>query len=310
MTRVCRKRSVRTPAVCEGIPRGRANGAGMSATGGIVRMPSPAEIAAGGNVVPLRTGSAPVDQTQPDPASALGPVSPELALVDPELRQAARELLPDLPRPRPRREPSGRADAPHPRAGSGARATSPPQPTRSALVGRRRPRARRTAHAGRRSRGAALPTRAADSIGRSCRLPNDRHGHPAGHPTRPPCNHACQACGHHDDAGDVHASSRERSSGTDVCLGRFPGRRGIRVPAVPGRRARLPSARGRSAPRTSGSLAASRPPSRPAARELPLVRVDDPQGHESPVEKADGERKARDRRPAAVILVRPDRITA
>ena len=73
----------------------------MSATGGIVRMPSPAEIGAGGNVVPLRTGSAPVDQTQPGPASALGPVSPELALVDPELRQAARELLPDLPRRAP-----------------------------------------------------------------------------------------------------------------------------------------------------------------------------------------------------------------
>ena len=100
---VCRTPPGRTPAVCEGIPRGRANGAGMSATGGIVRMPSHAESAAGGNVVPLRTESPPVDQTQPEPAAALGPVSPELALVDPELRQAARELLPDPPRPAPSR---------------------------------------------------------------------------------------------------------------------------------------------------------------------------------------------------------------
>ena len=64
-------------------------------------MPSPAESAAGGNVVPLRTESPPIDQTQPEPASALGPVSPELAMVDPELRQAARKLLPDPPRPVP-----------------------------------------------------------------------------------------------------------------------------------------------------------------------------------------------------------------
>jgi hypothetical protein len=51
-------------------------------------MPSPNEIAVGGDVVPLRHGSPPVE---------LGPVSPELALVDPELGRAARERLPDPP---------------------------------------------------------------------------------------------------------------------------------------------------------------------------------------------------------------------
>ena len=45
----------------KGIPGARANGAGMSAIGGIVRTPSPDEIAAGGNVVPLRHGSPPVE---------------------------------------------------------------------------------------------------------------------------------------------------------------------------------------------------------------------------------------------------------
>jgi hypothetical protein len=78
----------------EGIPRAWANGAGMSAMGGTVRMPAFDEIAAGGSVVPLRHESSPVEQD-------LGPVSPELAMVDPELARAARERLPDPPRPVP-----------------------------------------------------------------------------------------------------------------------------------------------------------------------------------------------------------------
>ena len=66
----------------------------MSGLGGIVRMPSPDEIAVGGSVVPFRHGSPPVEPE-------LGPVSPELALVDPELARAARERLPDPTRPIP-----------------------------------------------------------------------------------------------------------------------------------------------------------------------------------------------------------------
>ena len=64
----------------------------MSASEGIVGMQSPDEIAAGGNVIPLRHGALPVEPE-------LGPVSPELALVDPELARAARERLPDPPPP-------------------------------------------------------------------------------------------------------------------------------------------------------------------------------------------------------------------
>jgi hypothetical protein len=78
----------------EGIPRAWANGAGMSAMGGTVRMPAADEIPTGGSVVPLGHESPPVE---PD----LGPVSPELAMVDPELARAARARLPDPPRPVP-----------------------------------------------------------------------------------------------------------------------------------------------------------------------------------------------------------------
>ena len=75
----------------------------MSAMEGIARMPSPDEIAAGGSVIPLHHGSPPVGQVQPSTSAApdLGPVSPELALIDPELARAARERLPDPPRPVP-----------------------------------------------------------------------------------------------------------------------------------------------------------------------------------------------------------------
>ena len=78
----------------KGIPGARANVTGMSATGDIVRMPSPDEIAADGSGVSFRHGSPPVEPE-------LGPVSPELALVDPELARAARARLPDPPPPVP-----------------------------------------------------------------------------------------------------------------------------------------------------------------------------------------------------------------
>ena len=83
----------------------------MSAMGGAipVRLPGelePAEIepdgsgnggGLGGIVIPLRVErQAPVERAGP-PALELDPISPELALVDPELARAARALLPDVP---------------------------------------------------------------------------------------------------------------------------------------------------------------------------------------------------------------------
>ena len=70
----------------------------MSAMGAIVRVPSPDEIPADGTVIPLRDELPTVEPVQQS-ASELGPVSPELALVDPELARAARERLPDPRRP-------------------------------------------------------------------------------------------------------------------------------------------------------------------------------------------------------------------
>ena len=80
----------------------------MSAMGGSVPVRPSAEIDSGdgnrerlgGIVVSLRNEQPRV--TQPASlAPGLGPISPELALVDPELGRAARELLPDLPRATP-----------------------------------------------------------------------------------------------------------------------------------------------------------------------------------------------------------------
>lgn len=75
----------------------------MSAIGGAIPVRSPAEIepgssdsgdGPGGVVIPLR-----VERQAPTELSVeLHPISPELALVDPELARAARALLPDRPR--------------------------------------------------------------------------------------------------------------------------------------------------------------------------------------------------------------------
>lgn len=77
----------------------------MSARGGVIPVRSPADIESGGKgdgrdgvVIPL-----PIERAEPVepsglPNVALHPISPELALIDPDLARAARELLPDRPR--------------------------------------------------------------------------------------------------------------------------------------------------------------------------------------------------------------------
>ena len=250
-------------------------------------MQSPDEIAVGGDVVPFRHGSPPVE---------LGPVSPELALVDPELGRAARERLPDPPPS----VPAGRQEDVAPvaeRPAAVERLPSRLEPTPVPARPRRRIRlwsarvrcgdhcARCAAHGRGRSRG--LPARRAQQT-QSVAARRLSAGETS--PTKP------------NDAGDLRPGSCDRSSGENVRLARVPGRSGVRVPAVRGRRAHLPSTGGRSPARASRSLAAGRPSPRAAAGELPLVCVDDLQAHESPVDQADGERKTRGRAATAVTF--------
>ena len=78
----------------------------MSAMGGVIPVRSPAEIESGSSDKGERGGVVirlPIDRPAPvEPSRHLSlelqPISPELALVDPELARAARELLPDRPR--------------------------------------------------------------------------------------------------------------------------------------------------------------------------------------------------------------------
>ena len=78
----------------------------MSAMGGVIPVRSPAEIESGSSGEGERDGVVirlPIERpAQVEPSRRLSlelePLSPELALVDPELARAARELLPDRPR--------------------------------------------------------------------------------------------------------------------------------------------------------------------------------------------------------------------
>ena len=269
-------------------PRGWANGDGWSGLGGIVRMPSPMRSRSAATS-PVRHGSPPVE---------LGPVSPELALVDPELGRAARERLPDPPRrsqpadrrmsPRSPNVPprssacpavSSRLPCPHDRAAASDSVCS--RPLRGSL---------RSVCCSRWSSVARTARPSARSRRSRSQAPSPRRRHVT-HRSPP---HAVKPAG---DLTTPATSARpcDRSSGEDVRLARVPGCSGVRVPAVRGRRARLPSARGRSPARAPRSLAAGRTPPRASAWELPLVCVDDLQAHESPVDQADGERKTRGR---------------
>ena len=88
-----------------GIPSGHANWLRMSATVDVVRMHSHSGLSSdsgeadgGGVVVPL-------PNQRMTASSGLGVISPELALVDPELARAARALLPDPAHATPPRQP-------------------------------------------------------------------------------------------------------------------------------------------------------------------------------------------------------------
>jgi hypothetical protein len=111
----------------------------MSAMGGVIPVRSPAEIESGGSgsgdgrggvVIRLPIERPGLVEPSGSPDFELQPLSPELALVDPELARAAREILPDLPRggghavlpafdePRKGLEPIADLRRPHPRARS------------------------------------------------------------------------------------------------------------------------------------------------------------------------------------------------
>ena len=293
-----------------GIPRGRANGTGMSAIGGIVPLPSPAEIAAGGNVVPLRKESPPVDQTGPEPASALGPVSPELAMVDPELRQAALELLPDLPRPVPQPVAmKGPWSCPCPASSSRSRSSHRLAAAADSVCSRRLPASSRSAYCSRWS--SVARSSPSDALGRLNRSQPPFPQRPLRSPSRAHCT-TPEPPPLQPRPPSLPPPLRRRRPPRPFTRAQFGGRRSSgslprtqrHTSSSCSRAASASSERAstRRETRTSGSLAASGPPSRPAAGELPLVRVDDRQGHESPVDEADGERKARDREEAALAL--------
>ena len=282
----------------------------MSAMGGVIPVRSPAEERGsgygdepGGLVIPL-----PVDHpghVEPSgrPGLELQPISPELALIDPELARAARELLPDRPRfaaypavhpaptvaeqavvadrPRDRLEPVGRADLP----------SSPPPPPRPPRLRRRSDRARGAGDTGRRSRARPRSPSAADSGDFRSRF------------TRP------ERCASPEDreACDLRRPARSSRARADVRLGRDSRSGCLRVPAVPERRTHLPSARGEAATRAPRPLAAGWSPARAPAGRLPLVRLARLEPNEAPGGRCDRPGEAGNRKATAVIRARRNR---
>ena len=230
-------------------------------------------------------------------SSRCGPESPPVDQTQPEPSFGARSCQPRARAGRPRAEASGPGAAAGPtsagapvasppvertpriaRAGSGARAASPPQPTRSALVGRRRPRARRTAHAGRRSRGAAHSD-ARSRLNRS-QLPfpqrpprSPSQSRPATTPAKPAGTTTTPATSKPVHASAVRGQTFVWVTSPDAGAYEFQlfqgGERIFRA-RVDEARLELPG-RWRQAGRPHALLPG----------ELPLVRVDDRQGHKS-----------------------------
>ena len=292
----------------------------MSVIGGIVPLPSPAEIAAGGNVVPLRKESPPVDQTGAEPASALGPVSPELAMVDPELRQAALELLPDLPRPVPQPVAVERpVVVPLPSTLAPVPELAPPR-RRSRLgllasaagvvalgvlltlvVGREEQpsqRARQTQSVA----AAVSPTTATVTQPEPTATTPAKPPPTATTPAKSPPAATTPATSKPAHASAVQGQTFVWVTSPDAAAYEFQlfqgGERIFRA-RVDDAKLELPG-RWRQAGRPHALLPG----------ELPLVRVDDRQRHESAGKEADRERKARGRRAAAVVLARQDHISS
>ncbi len=241
----------------------------MSAMGGAIPVRSSAEIDSGssgsddgpgGVVIPL-----PVErQASVEPSVELYPISPELALIDPELARAARALLPDRPRfaavPVPLDEVVFDEVALVERL-DGSFAAGPSGPPRPTPHSGRAARPGRRADAAGRACSDSDPGLAADSVGCRCRArrSHTQHAEPAGPEARDVCALRARSC-----------SSAARA---DVRLGCRARVIRLRVPAVPERRADLSSTRRAAETRTSGPLAAGRPTARARAGRLPLVRV-------------------------------------
>ena len=258
----------------------------MSAIGGAIPVRSSAEIepgssdsgdGPGGVVIPLR-----VERQAPTELSVeLHPISPELALVDPELARAARALLPDRPRfasdPVPLDELvfDGVVLAELREAASRAGLSPPSRPS---------PLSDRAARAGRRidAAGRSDFDSHPDSVGglraRGCR---PQHAGP-------------EACA-------LRARSCSAVARADLRLGRRARDIRLRVPAVPERRTDLSSARRAAETRTPGPLAAGRPAARARAGRLPLVRLAGLDPDEAQGIRCDGSGQARGRGPIEVI---------
>ncbi len=257
----------------------------MSAMGGVIPVRSPAEFESGSSDKGERGGVVirlPIDRPAPvEPSRHLSlelePISPELALVDPELARAARELLPDRPRF------AAHAAVPAVFVESLDYGSEP-------IPGRRLGRLLRVAALV--ALGAMLtllvgpaPPSAAGAVGwrRRALGGHTRHAGPETH----------EAC--------WLRRSCTTTRRADVRLGRHAGSVCVRVPAVSKRRTHLPSTRRQAAARAPGSLAAGWPALRARAGRLPLVRVARLERDEASVVGCDRPGEAGDRKGSTVI---------